>query len=134
MRAHIAAIIALGKTATFPGYDAEVPDDAVVPYWFLTAPTLRADEDQQAVSGVAVDLADYVQVTAVGGDADQARWAQEHLYAALHKKSPTITGWRTFMKRTASGVLAVDRTVTLPVTGNPVYSVDTYHYTATPAT
>lgn len=130
MRTHITAIIALGSLPTFPGFDGGVDDGTLPNYWFITAPTFRPDRATLDADGS--DLSDYFQVTAVGADADSARWAQEHLKTALDRKNPTVSGFLTFCERTASGSVNPDHSVSLPGTGNPFYSVDTYRYTATP--
>ena len=125
MRDHIAAILAL-TPAAIGKYDTDVTDTPTFPYWVLVSPTLA--QRSEVMSG-SKTVDDYFQVYAYGLSADQARWCQEKMRAALDDATPAVTGYVTEIKFSASGITAVDRDVPEP---HPVYSVDTYRYRANP--
>lgn len=128
MRTHLQAIEALLVDA--PTYFTSVPDPLPsTPYYIITAPTFMSDPLTLGDTTGTVD--DYFQVTAVGADDEQCRWAQERAVARLDRKSVTPTGWHGWVRRRNSGAVNADRSVKLTSGAHPHTATDLYHYTAT---
>lgn len=131
-QAHIDAVMAaLNAVSGLTAYDTEVTTTPSFPYVVVVAPSLA--RIAETLTDAADDIADYIRVTAAGTGPEQARWAQEQAYAALDRTSPTVSGYIADIRRTATGVLAVDPDVKLPGTGHVIFATDTYRYRATPA-
>ncbi|WP_062077685.1 hypothetical protein [Demequina globuliformis] len=130
-QAHIDGILALLTDAGITAYDTEAEESPSFPYVVVAAPSFT--RIAASIDDVPRDFHEpSVKVTGAGTGREQARWVQEKAYAALDRKSPIVTGYRTDIRRTATGILAADREVTLPGSGHPIYATDTYLYRATP--
>jgi hypothetical protein len=130
IREHYEAVRAL-IPGTVRVYAWGVPDAPSYPYvviWGDLGDESSGGPDGESLDDVAGVLSLRVRATYAGLTGDSVLIVARNVRAALNRKTPTVTGWRTNPLRQSTLMdVQVDTDVTIPGSGaHPLYAVDEF--------
>jgi len=134
IREHYDAVRAL-IPSTVRVYAWGVPEAPSYPYvviWGDLGDESSGGPDGESLDDVADVLSLRVRATYAGLTGDSVLIVARNVRAALNRKTPAVTGWRTNPLRQSTLMdVQVDRDVTIPGSGtHPLYAVDEFALTS----
>ena len=134
IREHYDAVRAL-LPSTVRVYAWGVPEAPSYPYvviWGDLGDESSGGPDGESLDDVADVLSLRIRATYAGLTGDSVLIVARNVRAALNRKTPTVTGWRTNPLRQSTLMdVQVDRDVTIPGSGtHPLFAVDEFALTS----
>ena len=130
IREHFDAVRALipSTVRVYPWGVPEAPSYPYVVIWGGLGDESSGGPDGESLDDVADVLSLRVRATYAGLTGDSVLIVARNVRAALNRKTPTVTGWRTNPLRQSTLMdVQVDRDVTIPGSGtHPLFAVDEF--------